>query len=373
MDIFVYGTLMSEALRRAVAGHGEVGVIEAHLSGYQVCAVVGDVVPLIRAAAGAVTHGIVMTDIETAQLARLDAYEGAFGYTLSDVTVQTAQGAREVLMYFPTEGSAVAQGDWSLAAWAVRNEAPAVLAATELFAHEPPLSQAQIRQKWHMFEKRAWAKTRAAANTKPTTRRHHAGLSDVAVLSQAAPTGEFFSIQALELTHQQFDGARSAVLPREVFVGIDAALVLPYDAKRDRVLLVEQMRVAPVVRHDPQPWVLEPIAGMVDARETPLEAALRESVEEAGLHALELIEIASFYPSPGSSTDYFHAYLGLCDLPDDHASFGGLESEAEDLRLHLLGFDDAMALVRSGEINAGPLIMMLYYLATERGALRAKG
>jgi hypothetical protein len=34
-------------------------------------------------------------------------------------------------------------------------------------------------------------------------------------------------------------------------------------------------------------------------------------------------------------------------------------------------YDTAMALVHSGEINAGPLIMMLYWLGAERGRLRA--
>lgn len=373
MDIFVYGTLMSAPLRRAVAGGAEITVHDAQLEGYAVLAVAGNVVPLIRAEDAAVTRGIVLCDIDAAQLARLDLYEGAFGYVLVSVTVQTAQDARPVMMYMPPAGLAAADGVWSLAAWALHNEVPAVLAATELFAHQPPLSHAQIRQKWHMFEKRAWAKTRAMASTSPTTRRYTATVADVTVLSQAAPQGAFFSIQALELTHQRFDGARSAVLPREVFVGIDAVLVLPYDPKRDRVLLVEQVRVGPVVRQDPQPWLLEPIAGMIDARETPVEAALRESAEEAGLKGLKLIEIAPFYPSPGSSTDYFYSYLGLCDLPDDHAAFGGLETEAEDLRLHLVSFEDAMALVSSGEINDGPMIMMLFYLAAERDALRAQG
>ncbi len=52
---------------------------------------------------------------------------------------------------------------------------------------------------------------------------------------------------------------------------------------RDRVLLLEQMRAGPMLRGDANPWMLEPVAGMIDAGETPIRPALRECAEEAGL------------------------------------------------------------------------------------------
>jgi len=101
-----------------------------------------------------------------------------------------------------------------------------------------------------------------------------------------------------------------------------------------------------------------------------LAAAIREGHEEAGLtfHATE--PMPHHYPSPGSSTDFFYCYLGLCDLPDIENYTGGLIDEAEDLRLHVMSFGEAMALIDSGEINIGVLIMMLYWLARERDRLR---
>ncbi len=164
------------------------------------------------------------------------------------------------------------------------------------------------------------------------------------------------------LDHVRFDGARATDLPREVLVGADAALVLPYDAARNRVLLVEQVRPGPARRGDPQPWILEPVAGLIDAGETPEEAARREAEEEAGLTLDALIPMFAGYASPGNATDHFYAFLAPCDLPDGHATTGGLASENEDLALHLVGFDDAMGLVDSGEANAVPLISMLLWL-----------
>lgn len=370
--IFVYGTLQSAALCQAVAGGAPITQRPATLADYTVLPVAQNVVPLIRARSGAITHGAILTDVTADQRARLDTYEGAFGYALIDVTVQAQTGPVSVKMYLPPDDIAVGDGDWSLAHWTAHYEGMAVFAATELFAHNPPLPRDQIRRNWAMIEKRAWAKHVATAMDMPATLRHRAHADDVRVSNYSPPQGDFFRIQQVTVDHRKFDGTRSNDLPREVFVGIDAVLVLPYDPVRDRILLVEQMRMGPVVRRDPNPWVLEPIAGMIDATETPDQSARRESVEEAGLHDLDLRHLSSFYPSPGSSTDYFHAYLGLCDLPDDHAQFGGLASEAEDLRLHILPFAQAMNLITSGEINAGPLVMMLCMLAMQRGALRAQ-
>ena len=370
MRLFVYGTLQSAALCKAVSGGEVVSRTPATLPDYTVLPVAKNVVPLIRKAVGRAATGLILDGITEDQLTRLNAYEGAFGYDLIDVTVDTDDGPQSVQMYLPPDDIAVGDGSWSLDHWVQHYEGMAVLAATELFAHDPALSAVQIRASWHMIEHRAWVKWTAMQDNAPSTLRRTPRAGDVEVVRRAPPFGSFFRFQQFEVRHRQFDGAFSNVLQREVFAGSDAAIVLPYDPKRDRILLVEQVRMGPILRQDPNPWMLEPIAGMVDARETPEQAAMRESIEEAKLMSLELRHLSSFYPSPGSSTDYFHAYLGLCDLPDDHATSGGLDSEAEDLRLHLISYDRAMALVASGEINTGPLVMMLSMLGAQRNALR---
>jgi nudix-type nucleoside diphosphatase (YffH/AdpP family) len=115
------------------------------------------------------------------------------------------------------------------------------------------------------------------------------------------------------------------------------------------------------------------VAGIVDAGETPEEAARRETAEEAGLTVATLHRMFAFYPSPGSSTDYFHCYAAIADLPDDHATQGGLASEAEDIRIHIMPRDTAIGLIETGEITAGPLIAMLYWLDRHRARFDRNG
>ena len=369
MDLFVYGTLKSHSLMAAVAGPGPLTPVPARLHEYAVYPLAGNVVPFIAPTAGGRAEGLVWQGLNAAQMARLDAYEGAFGYSFGPVEVQTDAGPRIAQAYLPHVDMATGVGEWSLADWEAGHLTPAVLAAQELFSLDPMPDYGQLRAMWPMIEARAWAKFRAVAA--PATRRFSASADDFTVVNAEPPAGQFFRFQRTKVSHRQFDGTRSDLLTREGFLGVDASVILPYDPVRDRVLLVEQARLGPALRRDPNPWMLEPIAGIIDARESPRDAALREAEEEAALSIRTLEDAGAFYVSPGCSTDYFYMFVGVCDLPHDAPYLGGLPDEAEDLRLHPMSFDEAMELADQGEIATGPALYLLYWLLRHRDRLRA--
>lgn len=218
----------------------------------------------------------------------------------------------------------------------------------------------------------ARAQSRLAAQAGcPADLRRETGSSEVEILETNTSHAGFFLTREYALRYPRFDGEMSALLRREVFVAPDAAMVLPYDPKRDLVLLVEQIRMGSLGRGDPRPWILEPVAGFVDAGERPEDAAIRECEEEAGLSLGAIEHISSHYASPGCSTEFFHVFLGLCDLPDEGIGYGGLACEHEDIRIHVIGFERAMSLLKSGEANNGPLVLSLLWLERERPRLRA--
>ncbi len=210
-----------------------------------------------------------------------------------------------------------------------------------------------------------------AANAGPTALRHVARPGDVQIAAERLPYAHFFAIEEYDVSWRQFDGQMSRTVTRAAFLSGDAVTVLPYDIARDRVLVVEQFRAGPLARGDGQCWQIEAIAGRVDPGEGPEQAARREAVEEAGLHLSELLEVARYYPSPGAVSEYLYSYVALTDLPDGCAGVFGVEGEAEDIRGHLISFDDLMALVASGEIENSPLILTALWLQRERGRLRA--
>jgi ADP-ribose pyrophosphatase len=369
VNIFVYGTLRDEALRFAVSGTAG-DVTPATLPGYAVRPVLDDVVPLIEAAASGAAQGLLLRGLTAGEIARLTLFEDAYDYTLIDVEVTLPDGVTlPAQMWLPPSTIKAADGAWSLQDWQQKFGDVTATAARAVFAQDPLPRPQELRWQWPMMLKRAWASAQAATTDRPAALRRVARSGDVTVTERADPLGRFFKLQGFDVSHRRFDEGHQGPLPREVFVGIDAVLVLPYDPVRDRVVLVEQVRMGALERGDPNPWMLEPVAGMIDAFEMPEQAALRETREEAGLD-VTLRHVSSFYPSPGNATDYFYCYIGLCDIPDVDRYTGGLETEQEDLRLHVLALDDALTHVQSGEIAAGPGIMLIYWLALHREALR---
>jgi len=224
-----------------------------------------------------------------------------------------------------------------------------------------------VRARLHSMAIRA--SSRARGEAAPVALRFQAGPGDVAVVAQRLPYARYFAVEEYDVAWRRFDGSMSEVVTRATFISGDAVTVLPYDPKRDLVLIVEQFRAGPMARGDAQAWQLEPIAGRVDPSETPEAAARREAVEEAGLVLDRLIEVARYYPSPGALSEYLYSYVALVDLPDGVAGVFGVADEAEDIRSHLIPFDRLMALVASGEVQNAPLILTALWLQREKAQI----
>ena len=90
MHVFTYGSLMfAEVWQRVVRGH--YASYTAMLDGYRRFAVRDDTYPGIIASSGSTVEGLVYTDVDTADLARLDDFEGAL-YRRIDAEVTAADG-----------------------------------------------------------------------------------------------------------------------------------------------------------------------------------------------------------------------------------------------------------------------------------------
>ena len=198
------------------------------------------------------------------------------------------------------------------------------------------------------------------------------GPGDVEILRQDEPFSSFFSVQVSHLRHRTHAGTMTPMVRREALILGDAVVVLPWDPVRDRVLLIEQFRMAPLLRRDPQPWLLETVAGRVDAGETVEDAARREAREEANLTVTRLFPALHHYPSPGVLGEYLYLYVGIADLPDGVEGVHGLESEAEDIRGHLVDRADLTRMAMAGQVTNGPLAMLALWLDLRRNAIRTE-
>lgn len=246
-------------------------------------------------------------------------------------------------------------------------------AAHEVLAYMPFEPAKEVALRREMILVRAYSRLKAGMGRPlgqgTSLQRRGRSIDAVNVYAKAYPYSDFFAVEDLNLSHTRFDGSTSATMDRAAFVSADAVTVLPYDPIRQRVLLIEQFRIAPFVRGDKQPWLLEPIAGRVDAGETEATTARREALEEAGIALRELHLVSGYYPSPGALTEYVTSYVGIADLPDDVVGVGGLASEQEDISSMILSFDDLMSLADQGALDTGPLLLTALWLARHKDKL----
>ncbi len=186
-------------------------------------------------------------------------------------------------------------------------------------------------------------------------------IKDVTVEKQQRLFKKHFALDEYVLSYKKFAGGTTPPLVRELFErDQDAVAILPYDAKSDEVVLIEQFR--PGALKDPvSPWLIEIVAGLIDYGEHEIDAALRELNEEAHFNvtADKLTFLTSVYPSPGGISERVSIYIANVDASHIDA-LGGLDSENEDIRIFKVPAAAAFAACRSGRIcNCAALVALL--------------
>lgn len=190
------------------------------------------------------------------------------------------------------------------------------------------------------------------------------------VLARDIAFDGYFRIVRYRLRHQLFRGGMGAEVVREVFERGHAVVVLPYDPLSDRVVLIEQFRVGALGVVD-DPWLLEPVAGIIESGEAVEEVARREAAEEAGLRLLDLLPAGRCFASPGGTSETFQLYIGRIVAADAGGVFG-LADEGEDIRSHVMALDEALALLESGRVAVASTMIALQWLALHRDDVRRR-
>jgi len=116
-------------------------------------------------------------------------------------------------------------------------------------------------------------------------------------------------------------------------------------------------------------WILEPVAGIIEAGESAEDVARREALEEAGVVIGDLIHIADCLASPGGSSERVSHFCGRVDTSNAGGIFG-LDEEGENIKAIVMPFDDAMAEVARREIAVSNMLIPLYWLALNRTRVR---
>ncbi|MEO5353797.1 MAG: NUDIX domain-containing protein [Magnetococcus sp. XQGC-1] len=190
----------------------------------------------------------------------------------------------------------------------------------------------------------------------------------VDVLSRTELHRGFLGLEKIRLRYQRFDGQMSPEVDLEIMVRNDSVAVLPYDPRRDMVILIRQFRVGIHLAGEPG-WSLEIVAGGCMDQDLPANAR-RELLEEIGWEAIALQPMLSVYPTPHISKERLHLFLAIIDSEKRSAPGGGLLSENEDIQIVPMPFSQAMERVVAGQFDNPTILLGMHWLARHREALR---
>ncbi|EJG1694567.1 ADP-ribose diphosphatase [Vibrio parahaemolyticus] len=192
---------------------------------------------------------------------------------------------------------------------------------------------------------------------------------DVEIISKESVFEGFFKMVKYRFKHKLFAGGWSDVVEREMFERGHAAAMLPYDPKKDQVVIIEQIRIG-ALEHE-HPWQLEIVAGMIDRDESAEEVIRREAEEEAGITVGRVASVTSYYPSSGGCSEKLDVFVGEVDASKAHG-IHGLDYEDEDIRVHVLSREQAYQWVKDGIFENGASIIALQWLQLNHQELRSQ-
>lgn len=155
---------------------------------------------------------------------------------------------------------------------------------------------------------------------------------------------------------------------REVYDRGNGATILLYNDARRTVVLTRQFRL-PAFMNCHHGYLIETAAGLLDDA-SPEQRIRLEAEEETGYRVGAVEPVFEAFMSPGSVTERLHFFTAPYEPRDRVGAGGGLADEGEDIEVMELGYDQAFAMIASGEITDGKTIMLLQHLQLRRKAAR---
>ena len=147
---------------------------------------------------------------------------------------------------------------------------------------------------------------------------------------------------------------------REVYDRGNGAAILLYNSIQKTVILTRQFRLPSYLNGNATGMMIEVCAGLLD-KDHPEQCIIRETEEETGYRISTVHKVLETYMSPGAVTEILYLFVGEYDASMKVNEGGGVDTEQENIEVLEYTFDEAFAMIESGEIKDAKTIMLLQY------------
>jgi GDP-mannose pyrophosphatase NudK len=147
---------------------------------------------------------------------------------------------------------------------------------------------------------------------------------------------------------------------REIYDNGNSAVILPYDASRNTVLLARQLRM-PIFLQDGIERSVEACAGKLDG-ENAERRIVKEMEEELGYRITKVQRLFELYVSPAAFMEKMVFFTCAYSPADKVSNGGGLKEEGEDIEVVETTLPQAAAMIAAGEIVDAKTVVLVQYL-----------
>jgi GDP-mannose pyrophosphatase NudK len=185
-------------------------------------------------------------------------------------------------------------------------------------------------------------------------------MKKVKIIKEELLSDNWYSLKKYTYEIQKQDGSWQTQT-REVYDRGNGAAILLFNKEFKTVVLTKQFRLPSFVNGNEKGFLIEACAGLLD-RDNPEEAIKRETEEETGYRIKEPRKVFEAYMSPGSVSEILYFFIAEYSQSMKVNQGGGIEHEQEDIEVLETGFQQALAMIETGEIRDAKTIMLLQYL-----------
>ncbi|MGN6638231.1 MAG: GDP-mannose pyrophosphatase NudK [Mucilaginibacter sp.] len=184
-------------------------------------------------------------------------------------------------------------------------------------------------------------------------------MKDLDILRNEILSDNWYTLRKITYQYTNINGLPT-VQSREAYDRGNGATILLYNKQNQTVILTRQFRMPTYVNGNPDGYLIETCAGLLD-KDNAEQCIKRETEEETGYKISQVQKVFEAYMSPGSVTELLYFFVAAYSKEMKIGDGGGLEEENENIEVLELPFSQAITMVNNGDIKDGKTIMLLQY------------